>query len=153
MQVRIQLVAIVLAGGLLVAILEMVRRRRLQERYALLWLASALVLLALAVWRDALGTLADWMGISYPPNALFFVAFAGVLLLLLHFSAAVSRLADQSKILAQRLALLEQRVGENEERLADEQPEAGTRGADESWQKVAHALVEEQAPAEPGVRR
>ena len=44
------------------------------------------------------------------------MAFAFVLLLLLHFSAAVSRLTDQSKVLAQRLALLEQRLEEAEER-------------------------------------
>jgi hypothetical protein len=132
MQLRIQLVAIVLAGLLLVVILEMVRRRRLQERYALLWLGSAIVLLGLAAWRGALAEIAEWMGISYPPNALFFIAFAFILLLLLHFSAAVSRLADQSKILAQRLALLEQRVGENEERLGEE-----TETEDEPWRDVA----------------
>ncbi|MEA2272038.1 MAG: hypothetical protein QOI98_746, partial [Solirubrobacteraceae bacterium] len=55
--------------------------------------------------------LALLVGIAYPPNALFFVAFAFVLLLLLHFSVAVSRLTDQTKVLAQRLALLEERVG------------------------------------------
>ena len=46
----------------------------------------------------------------YPPNALFFIAFAFVLVLLLHFSLAVSRLSDQTKVLAQRLALLEERL-------------------------------------------
>jgi hypothetical protein len=110
MDVRIQVVAIVGAGALLLTILELVRRRRLLERYALLWLFSGVVLLALAVWRGALEQLALLVGIAYPPNALFFVAFAFVLLLLLHFSVAVSRLTDQSKILAQRLALLEERV-------------------------------------------
>lgn len=114
MDTRIQIVAIVAAAALLVGVLEMVRRRRLQERYALLWMGSALVLLVLAIWRGALAEVAQLMGIAYPPNALFFVAFGFILLLLLHFSAAVSRLADQSKILAQRLALLEQRVGETE---------------------------------------
>jgi hypothetical protein len=111
MDVRIQIVAIIGAGALLLTILELVRRRRLLERYALLWLFSGVVLLALAVWRGALEQLALLVGIAYPPNALFFVAFAFVLLLLLHFSVAVSRLTDQSKVLAQRLALLEERVG------------------------------------------
>jgi hypothetical protein len=111
MEVRIQIVAIVGAGALLLAILELVRRRRLLERYALLWLFSGVVLLGLAAWRGALVKLAALVGIAYPPNALFFVAFAFVLLLLLHFSVAVSRLTDQSKVLAQRLALLEERVG------------------------------------------
>ena len=110
MDVRIQLVSIVGAGLLLLGVLELVRRRRLMERYALLWLLSAVVILALAVFRDGLETLARALGIAYPPNALFFVAFGFVLLLLLHFSIAVSRLADQSKVLAQRLALLEREL-------------------------------------------
>ncbi len=110
MDVRIQLVAVAGAAMLLLIVLELVRRRRLLERYALLWLFSAVVLLGLAIWRDALASLASLMGIAYPPNALFFVAFAFILVLLLHFSAAVSRLADQSKVLAQRLALLADRL-------------------------------------------
>lgn len=112
---RIQIVAIFGAVLLLLVVLEMVRRRRLLERYALLWLFSAVVLLGLAAWRDGLERLANTVGIAYPPNALFFVAFAFVLLLLLHFSAAVSRLADQSKVLAQRVALLEERLHRQEQ--------------------------------------
>jgi hypothetical protein len=111
MDVRIQIVAIVAAGGLLFVLLELVRRRSLLERYALLWLFSALVLLALAVWRDLLEQVASTLGVAYPPNALFLIAFGFVLVLLLHFSLAVSRLSDQSKVLAQRLALLEERLG------------------------------------------
>lgn len=115
MNSRIQIVAILGSAVLLLVVLEMVRRRRLQERYALVWLGSALVLLGLAAWRDGLGKVSDLFGIAYPPNALFFIAFAFVLLLLLHFSSAVSRLADQSKVLAQRFALLEERVRREEE--------------------------------------
>jgi hypothetical protein len=113
---RIQIVAIVGAVGLLLIVLEMVRRRRLMERYALLWLLCAVVILALAVWQDALNQIAQAMGILSAPNALFFVAVGFILLLLLHFSAAMSRLSDQSKVLAQRQAVLEQRLRELEER-------------------------------------
>jgi hypothetical protein len=109
MEPRIQLVAVVASAGLLVIVLELVRRRRFLERYALLWLFSALVLLGLAVWGDFLETVADALGVAYPPNALFLIAFGFVMILLLHFSLAVSRLADQTKVLAQRLALLEER--------------------------------------------
>jgi hypothetical protein len=110
MDVRIQIVAIVAAAVLLSVLLELVRRRSLLERYALLWLLSALVLLALSVWRGLLETVADAIGVAYPPNALFLIAFGFVLVLLLHFSLAVSRLSDQTKVLAQRLALLEETV-------------------------------------------
>lgn len=105
---RIQLVAIAGSVILLLLVLEMVRRRRLMERYALLWLLAAIVLAGLALWRNALVHLSRAIGIAYPPNALFVVAFGAVLLLLLHFSSAVSRLSDQTKTLAQRVALLEE---------------------------------------------
>ncbi|HLH65318.1 MAG TPA: DUF2304 domain-containing protein [Solirubrobacteraceae bacterium] len=109
---RVQLVAIVGAALLLLVVLEMVRRRRLMERYALLWLLCALVLIGLASWRQGLVEVSRAVGVIYPPNALFFIAIGFVLLLLLHFSAAVSRLSDQAKVLAQRLALLEERVSD-----------------------------------------
>jgi hypothetical protein len=114
MDTRLQIVAILASAGLLVILLELVRRRRLLERYALLWLLSALVLLGLSVWGGLLEQLADLIGVAYPPNALFLVAFGFVMVLLLHFSLAVSRLTDQTKVLAQRLALLEERLGRQE---------------------------------------
>ena len=110
MDTRIQIVAVIATAALFFFVLELVRRRRLLERYALLWLFSSVVLLGLAAWRGALQWIADLFGIAYPPNALFFVAFGFVLALLLHFSSAVSRHSDQIKVLAQRLALLEERV-------------------------------------------
>jgi hypothetical protein len=117
MELRIQLVAIGGTVVLLLIVLELVRRRRLLERYALVWLLSALILLALGVWKGLLGTVADAIGVFYPPTALFVIAFGFVLFLLLHFSTAVSRLTDQSKVLAQRLALMEERQHELEKRL------------------------------------
>lgn len=124
MDLRIKVVAIVASAGLLLGILELVRQRRLLERYALLWLFSALVLLALALWSDLLEIISKAIGVIYPPNALFLIAFGFVMLLLLHFSMAVSRLADQSKVLAQRVAMLEERQLRAEEaaREAGEEP-------------------------------
>jgi hypothetical protein len=117
MELRIQLVAIGGTVVLFLIVLELVRRRRLLERYALVWLGSAVILLALAIWGGLLTKIADSIGIFYPPTALFVIAFGFVLMLLLHFSTAVSRLTDQSKVLAQRLALMEQRQHEIENKL------------------------------------
>ena len=112
MDFRIQLISIVLAVGLFVLIFELVRSKRLMERYALLWLLSAATLLVLSVWRGLLEVLAGVVGIAYAPSALFLVAFGFGLLLLLHFSLVISSLADQTKILAQRVGMLQQQVDE-----------------------------------------
>jgi hypothetical protein len=107
MDSRVQIVAIVVSASLFGVIIELVRRRRLMERYALLWLACALVLLGLSIWRDGLEIFARAVGVAYAPSALFLVALGFILLLLLHFSLVISRLADQTKVLAQRLGLLQ----------------------------------------------
>jgi hypothetical protein len=110
MTTRLQLAAVLAAGLLFLFVFELVRRRRLMERYALLWLFSAAVLLFLAAWKDALNEFANAVGIYYAPSALFAVAFGFALMLLLHFSLVVSRLVDQNKVLAQKLGQLQERV-------------------------------------------
>jgi hypothetical protein len=134
MEIRLQIVAITGAVALLLLVLEMVRRRALMERYALLWLLCSLLILVLAVWSNALEVIAHQLGIVSAPNALFFVALGFVLLLLLHFSAAMSRHADQAKVLAQRQAILENRVRELERARTDaaDQRELETLLRDES---------------------
>jgi hypothetical protein len=112
---KVSIVAAVAAVILLLVILELIRSRRLQERYALLWLLTGLVILILAIWRGALERLASLVGISYPPSALFVLASFFVLLLLLHYSTVISKLSEQNMILAQRLAQLEHRVDEDQE--------------------------------------
>jgi hypothetical protein len=114
MQLKIQIVSILVTAGMFGVVFELLRRKRLMERYALLWLFASAVLLALAVWKGLLTTVAHAIGIYYPPSALFVLAFGFILVMLLHFSLVISRLADQNKILAQRLGLLQQRLDERE---------------------------------------
>ena len=100
---------------LILVVFELIRSRRLRERYALLWLATGVVLLVLSVWRGGLNTIAGWFGVTgYPPAVLFAVATLFILLVLLHYSTVISRLSDQNTILAQRLALLEERLNRAE---------------------------------------
>ena len=58
------------AIALLLFVLELVRRRRLQERYSVLWLATGLTLLILAAWPALLERISSVLGIASPPNAL-----------------------------------------------------------------------------------
>jgi len=107
---RIQVIAVLGFLALFLIVFELVRRRRLQERYALLWLFAVSGLLCLSIFRNLLEKTSTALGIAYAPSALFAVAFGFVLLLLLHFSLVISRLADQNKVLAQKLGQLQQRV-------------------------------------------
>ena len=105
---RIQLLAILVTGGpVRASSSSSCGAGGCMERYALLWLFSTVVLLGLAVWRGLLEQVSAAVGIYYAPSALFAVAFGFVLVLLLHFSLVISRLADQNKVLAQRLGLLQ----------------------------------------------
>jgi hypothetical protein len=119
MALRLQIVSIGATLALFLLVFELVRRRRLMERYALLWLFSTVVLLGLALWKNLLEEVASAIGIFYAPSALFVVAFGFILAILLHFSLVISRMADQTKVLAQRVGLLQQRLDLVEGRLAE----------------------------------
>ncbi len=107
----VSIAAAVSAFVLILVVLELIRSRRLRERYALLWLLTGGVLFALSLWRDGLNTIAGWFGVtSYPPAILGAVGALFILVVLLHYSTVISRLSDQNTILAQRLALLEEQV-------------------------------------------
>ncbi|MFL5821091.1 MAG: DUF2304 family protein [Solirubrobacteraceae bacterium] len=159
MRAHIQIVAVTASLILLLVVLELVRRRRLFERYAILWLLSSVVLLGLAVWSGLLALVSRAVGIKYPPSALFLFALGFVLLLLLHFSVAVSRLSDQSKVLAQRLALLEERLRELRERERGDEagPRAVTLAAERSAAASERSAERSQAVVGPrgavGARR
>jgi hypothetical protein len=108
---KVSIAAAIASLLLLVVVFELIRSRRLRERYALLWLLTGLVLLALSLWRGGLNTIAGWFGVTgYPPAVLFAVGSLFIILVLLHYSTVISRLSDQNTILAQRLALLEEQV-------------------------------------------
>ena len=112
MDLRLQIMSILAIAGLFGFILELVRRRRLMERYALLWMFCSASLLILVVWSDLLELFASAVGVAYAPSALFAAALGFVVVLLLHFSLVVSRLSDQYKLLAQRVGMLQQQVDE-----------------------------------------
>ncbi len=116
---RLQLAAIAVTAIMLVIVFELVRQRRLMEKYSLLWLTAATVLLLLSIFTGILGWFTNLIGIATPSNALFGVAIGFATLMLLHFSVTISRVTDQNKVLAQKLAATEERLRqlENEQRV------------------------------------
>jgi hypothetical protein len=116
---RVEIIMLVVPAALFAGVLELVRRRKLREDYSLLWLVTFGVLVFFAVFPNSLlDGLADLMGIFYPPAALFVVGFGLMLIVLLQFSLVITRLAQQNKQSAQRLALLSARVRELEQQVS-----------------------------------
>lgn len=103
---------------LMAFVVEAIRRGRLKERYALLWLGAAGVMLLLAVWRSLLDRIAVFLGVLYGPSLLFLVALLFLFAILLHFSLVVSEHRDKTRRLTQQLALLTHEVERLREQLA-----------------------------------
>lgn len=107
---RLVLVAVLASALLIVWIIRLIRNRRLQERHAILWLATAVISAILGVWQDGLGKFSRAIGVAYPPSALFLVVFVLLGLILLDTVIELSRTVARTRMLAQRVALLEERL-------------------------------------------
>jgi hypothetical protein len=97
-----------LIGSVLVlaGIFELLRRRQLSEKYAVLWLVVGILLLVLTVFPGVLTSLAGATGVALPSNLLFFVAIVFLVGVALHLSWEMSRLENETRKLAEDLALL-----------------------------------------------
>ena len=104
---RIQYFALAIGFLLTLVIFQLIRRKKLKEQYSLIWFLTVAVIFVLAVWEALLIRISDALGIQVPSNALFLLALLFLFVMALHFSLIISRLTDQSKILAQKLALME----------------------------------------------
>lgn len=112
---RIEFWAILGCIVLFLALIELVRRHRLKERYSFLWFATAGVLFVFTLRRDWLEDLARVVGVYYPPTALFLLLVFFMLLILVHFSTVISGLLSDKQSLTQQLGLLEARVRDLEQ--------------------------------------
>jgi len=120
--VRMRLALGLLSFLVLMITLEAVRRFAMEERYALLWVSTGLILVAVAIYPDAVGWLAALTGMQYV-SAITMVVFAFLLLVAFHFSLALSELKEDQKRLCQHAAELELRVAQLEKKPADNPPQ------------------------------
>ena len=107
---RIQVLAIIASVGFLAFIARLILKGKLREEYSIVWLLSTFVLLLFSFWREGLEYFSELLGIYEAPNMVFTGAILAILIYLLHLSIVASKLQQQNKDLAQRIALLE---GEN----------------------------------------
>ena len=120
--VKLQAAMLIAVGLYFLIVLKLLRRKTLNLKYTLLWLASGVIMLALAVFPRILGWFAALVGIYDPTNALFAFMFFCVVMILMSITAIVSKLNEKSKQVIQSVALLEQRVRELEEETTGVKP-------------------------------
>ncbi len=116
MSIRVKIVALVISIGMMLLIIELVRRRKLREEYSWLWLLTGSVIIVLMMWFGLLKWTTHLIGAIKPSSAIFFLAFLFLFIISLHFSVVISRLTDRNKELAQKYALLELELRELKER-------------------------------------
>lgn len=103
---RAHLILVLITLGALGFVVRLVRGRKLQAKYAMLWLSVGILLLLVAAVPDFLDWLAERAGIVYPPAAFLLMAVAFLFVVVIHFSRELSRLEERTRTLAEEIALL-----------------------------------------------
>jgi len=107
---RAQVVTAVAATGLALVVLDLVRRRRLSEEYALLWVASTVIVAVLGFSTPLLRALTHALGILYEASTVFFFGLGFTTAMLLFLSVKLSRLGQDHLTLTRELAFLRHEV-------------------------------------------
>jgi hypothetical protein len=103
---RIQYIALTVSILFLFLIIELVRNGKIKESYSILWLFFAVSFILLSIWRDGLEIFSRFVGVFYPPAALFLILFILIILILIQFSIVISKQSKHIKDLTQEIALL-----------------------------------------------
>lgn len=98
----------------MLTIIQLVRRKRLDEKYAFLWVLGGVVMMFAPLATRAIDTMSTALGFHYPPAFILLLGFFALCLINLQFSVVISRLTKHNKQLAQRFAILERRLKELE---------------------------------------
>jgi hypothetical protein len=112
MVTRIQILSIVASILVIILIVYLIRRRKLREEYSIMWLVGSFALIVFSVWRSLLDIIADFVGVYYAPAILLLVGIFFGVLIFLHLTVVISKLADNNKTMAQEIAFLKARMDE-----------------------------------------
>lgn len=107
---QIQIVAITVSLLLFLFIMYLIRSQRLKEEYSLLWILFSLVFILFSFWRSGLDYISEFLGVAYPPAALFMILLMAIFLILIEFSIIISKLSNKNKTLAQEIGMLKYEI-------------------------------------------
>lgn len=122
MTVKIQIIIGVCLIIGLIAIINMIRRRRLELKYALSWLIAIVFVLVLDCFPSLLTQISRILGIWAPVNMIFFLGFCFSLLIIFTLTVTLSRMSERVRKLSQAVALNEEKI----EKLMKEKEERTT---------------------------
>jgi hypothetical protein len=100
----------ILAGMVVLAIFWLLRRDRLPVMHSLWWLSVAGLIALLGLFPRAIDIAANWVGVAYSPSLLFITAILVLLIKVLLEDVDVSRDRRRLLRLAQKVAMLEERL-------------------------------------------
>lgn len=111
------LAAFILSLLILVLVFDMLRRKKIREKYAALWLLVGASMLVLAAFPRLLEIVADMLNVQVPSNLLFALSIVLALGVCLHLSWEISVVEDETRILAEESAILRAQLATLETRL------------------------------------
>jgi hypothetical protein len=114
---------------LLVLIFELLRRRQLREKYAVLWMAVGLLTLPFGLVPDSLNATASHLGVASGASLVLFLAVVFLLLVCIHLCWEASRLEDETRALAEEVALIRTELRDLRAQTPDGVRGAGVRQA------------------------
>ncbi|WP_237203817.1 DUF2304 domain-containing protein [Rothia endophytica] len=109
---------LILTLCLVIMVLAQVRNQKMKEKYAALWLIVSAIIVVLTVFPKLLDWLADLVGIETPVNLLFLLAIIMLIGVTLHLTQALSRLTEDTRILAEAAAIKDLEVRQLQDRVA-----------------------------------
>ncbi|WP_026661185.1 DUF2304 domain-containing protein [Butyrivibrio sp. AC2005] len=116
---RLTIVLIVAIVSYFIIILSLLKHRKLNMKYTLLWLFTGVVFLVLVLHPMILVYFLRLCGITGTMNGLFILLIGFLIMLVLSLTSIASRQAGRITKLIQTQGLLEKRVRELEEKLEE----------------------------------
>ncbi len=110
---QLQILIGCISVGFFVVTFELIRKERLREEYAMLWLFTSCAIAVLSLWPGLVNLISALTGFYYL-TAVMGIIFIFFVALLMHYSIAISRVKEENKELIQRYALLELRLRQME---------------------------------------
>lgn len=102
----LQVLFLMIVVVVIITLARILRSGRIREKYAALWIVVGLAIVVLGVWPGMLEAAAGFLGFRVPSNLLFFLAVMLLTGVALHLSLEVSKLEDESRILAEEVAMI-----------------------------------------------